>query len=72
MRTCLEQVKLLALNAHSTVRQRGQLALLSCCRRYVGSVASSLPMLISILEDKDIDSAGLLREKKSFTFFFRC
>uniref|UniRef100_A0A7S4KNJ3 Proteasome activator complex subunit 4 C-terminal domain-containing protein n=1 Tax=Guillardia theta TaxID=55529 RepID=A0A7S4KNJ3_GUITH len=54
----LKQVNLLSTNEHSGVRGRGQLALLSCCRRYRNACAYSLPRLISLLEDKNVDAAG--------------
>ncbi len=51
-------VNALAVNEHSGVRARGQLALLSFCRRYEGSCASALPKLITILADKDVEAPG--------------
>ena len=54
----LDGVSALSVNEHSGVRARGQLALLSFCRRYRGSCGSALPKLITILEDKDIDEPG--------------
>ena len=51
-------VNALSVNEHSGVRSRGQLALLSFCRRYKGSCASALPKLISILADKDVEAPG--------------
>jgi hypothetical protein len=54
----LDGVNALSVNEHSGVRSRGQLALLSYCRRYRGSCSFTLPKLITILEDKDIEEPG--------------
>ena len=57
--TCImRQVNSLAVNEHSDVRGRGQLALLSICRRYSGACAAVLPRLIEILADKKVEAAG--------------
>lgn len=40
------------------VRAQGQLGLLSCLRRYDGACAFSLPRLVALLQDKNIESPG--------------
>ena len=52
------QIGQLSTYPYSGVRARGQLALLSCCRRYQGAVASALPRLIGILGDSDTAAPG--------------
>jgi hypothetical protein len=54
----LQYVSALSVNEHSGVRSRGQLALLSFCRRYSKACASALPRLITILADKDVEAPG--------------
>jgi len=51
-------VNALSVNEHSGVRSRGQLTLLSFCRRYSGACATALPKLITILSDKNVEAAG--------------
>ena len=44
---------------YSGVRTRGQLALLSCCRRYHDAAAAALPRLIAVLHDTRTADPGV-------------